>query len=348
MPWVLQTTLIVIVLVTSFSLALSSISQVYAQMSISVGFSGGYYGCPWWYWYSGYCPYYGYYGNPGLFPSAFGYSYYAQPTQYQLTVNTDPSTLKNAVSGAGAYNMGSSATFSINQTIIQVSQNARYVFSHWTGDYSGQNSTGTLTMDAAKAVTAVYQLQYYLAIVSPGNVPIQGSGWYNSGDSVTLTALSPIGGTNSRLVFNGWTIDGVNGSTNPMLPLQMNGPHVISAQYKQQYYLIVTSNQGGATSGTGWYDAGTLAQISASAPPSPAYGISMVFNGWNGTVTSPTNQQTTVLMNAPKTETATWRADATILYATVIMIIAVIFLATYLLVIRRRKDVSNPNLNATK
>jgi ABC-type Fe3+ transport system permease subunit len=42
-------------------------------------------------------------------------------------------------------------------------------------------------------------------------------------------------------------------------------------------------------------------------------------------------------MDGPKTVTATWRADATVLYATIAAVIAVIAAATYLMVTRRKE-----------
>ncbi len=341
----LQAALIVLVLGGGFCFALSTVSLVYAY---PYSWWGSSWGCPYSYYYSWFCPYYsyyypyyyGYYSNP----YSYGYSYYTQPTQVQLSVNVNPSSLQSAVTvtGAGSYNQGGSATFSTSQNVIQVSQNTRYVFSNWAGDYSGQGLNGTVTMNSAKAVTAVYQIQYYLTVNSPSNVPsILGSGWYNANDSATLTVPSQIvGDTESRLVFNGWNVDGTNGPTSSTLTVRMSAPHTVTAQYKQQYYLTVTSDQG-PTSGTGWYDAGAQAQISASTPPSPAYGISMFFNGWNGTVNSPSNQSTTVLMDGPKSVTATWRADATVLYATIAAVIAVIAVATYLMVTRRKQTTNN-------
>ena len=337
----LQAALIVLALAGGFCFALSSVSQVYAY---PYSWWGSSWGCPYSYYYSWYCPYYSYnypYYGYYSYPYSYGYSYYTQPTQVQLTVNVNPSSLLNAVAltGAGAYNQGSSATFSASQNVIQVSQNTRYVFSNWTGDYSGQGLNGSVTMNSAKTVTAVYQIQYYLTVNSPSNIPsVQGSGWYNANDSATLTAQSLIvGDTESRVVFNGWNVDGTNGPTSPTLTVQMSAPHTVNAQYKQQYYLTVASDQG-PTSGAGWYDAGAQAQISASTPPSPAYGISMVFNGWNGTVNSPSTQSTTVLMDGPKTVTATWRADATVLYATIAAVLAAIAVATYFTVSRRKED----------
>ena len=294
---------------------------------------GGYSGYSWyvypyysWYYpwsYSYYYPYYsGYYG---YYPYSYGVGSYAYTQQYQLTLNTNPATLSNVVTGGGQFSPGTSASFSATQNMVQVSQDTRYVFSQWTGDYSGTGLTGSVTMDAAKTVTAVYQLQYYLsANAQPSNAPSpQGSGWFNAGTSTTITIPSqeiPVS-AGTKLVFNGWTVDG-NNQAGSSLMIQMNGPHTIVAQYKQQYYLTVSSDQGSVT-GEGWYDAGSTAQISAQTPPSPGYGINMVFDGWQGGIQS-SSQSTTVLMDGPKSVTATWHADATVLYVTIGIALAAI------------------------
>jgi len=329
------------------SLALFNIGQVYGYGD---GFWLGPGGCSYWYYYSWYCPYDSYswyypYYYGFSYPYSYGYSYYFQPTKFQLTVNVSPSNIQPDVTGAGAYSQGASANFAATQNMIQVSANARYVFSHWSGDYSGQGQNGTITMDSAKTVTAVYQMQYSLTITTPTNATsIQGGGWYNAGDSATLTAPSLVAlAPNSRLIFNGWTVDGVNSSTNSTLLIMMNTPHAVNTQYKQQYHLTVTSALG-LTAGTGWYDAGIQAEISASTPPSPAYGINMIFVGWNGTVNSPSSQSTTVLMDGPKTVTAMWRSDATVLYATGVVVLAIIAVSAYLLVTKRKDTESSlPN-----
>src|SRR5208283_2233479 len=95
------------------------------------------------YYYSGYnyssYPYY--YSNYGYPYSSYGYPYssygypYSAPSSYTLTVATNPSNL-GTVTGSGTFTQGSSASFSVTQSTVQVSPNTRYVFSHWSGDYS--------------------------------------------------------------------------------------------------------------------------------------------------------------------------------------------------------------------
>jgi hypothetical protein len=148
-----------------------------------------YYGYP--YYYHGY-PYYCPYGNYYHGYPYYGYSYYYTPPytppKYQLAVTTDPSSLATAT-GSGTFTSGSSAPFSVTNSIIQTSPNTRYVFSHWSGDYSGVGTSGSVVMNGPRNITAVYQLQYLLNVgVQPQTAPLpQGEGWYNAGDTATLS-----------------------------------------------------------------------------------------------------------------------------------------------------------------
>jgi hypothetical protein len=99
----------------------------------------------------------------------------------------------------------------------------------------------------------------------------------------------------------------------------MNSPHNVTALYGQQYYLNVQTDQGVAT-GSGWYDSGSTAQIYVSTPVSTSYGVSIVFNGWQGSIQS-SNQSTSVPMNGPMNVVATWRTDSTVLYLTIAAVI---------------------------
>ena len=282
------------------------------------------------YYYSYYCsyyyyyPYYSYYyGYPYYYSSYYGsYGHSSTPSSYTLTVGTNPSTL-GTVTGSGTYTAGASASFSVTQNTVQVSPNTRYVFSNWSGDYSGTGTSGTVTVNGAMTITAVYQLQYYLSVqAQPQNAPTpQGQGWYNSGDTVSLqNAGQTIGGDGgSRLVFQGWSVDSQGTQSGSSLNLVMNSPHSASAVYGQQYYLNVQTDQG-VTSGSGWYDSGSTAQIYVSTPVSTSYGVSIVFNGWQGDIQS-SSQSTNVLMDGPKNAIATWRTDSTVLYLTIAAVI---------------------------
>jgi hypothetical protein len=95
----------------------------------------------------------------------------------------------------------------------------------------------------------------------------------------------------------------------------MDAPHTVTTLYNQQYYLNVQTDQGSAY-GSGWYDAGSTAQVYVSTPVSTTYGVSIVFNGWQGDLQS-NSQTASVLMTKPMNVIATWRSDPTVLYLTV-------------------------------
>ncbi len=174
-----------------------------------------YYYCNYSY-YGYYYPYYSYYYYPYSYGN-YGYnyysSYYSTPSKYQLTVATDPANV-GTVTGGGSYTSGSEASFSVTQNVVQSSSNTRYVFSHWSGDYSGVGSSGTVTMNGARKIIAVYQLQYYLSVnAQPQSVPTpQGAGWYNAGDTATVSSPGQTiaGDSQNRLLFQGWSVDGQN------------------------------------------------------------------------------------------------------------------------------------------
>ena len=313
-----------------------------------------YYYYPYYYSYN-YPYYYGYYyGNytNGYYNYGYPYyySYYNMPTQYTLALATDPANLAT-VTGGGTYNQGSSASFSVTQTTIQSSANTRYVFSHWGGDNSGVGSSGTVTVNGAMKVTAFYQLQYYLNVQGqPQGAPVpQGAGWYNVGDTPTLNSASqPIGDSSSRLEFQGWSVDGQSNQSGSTLTVNMDAPHSVTAEYGQQYYLNVLSDQG-VPYGQGWYDAGSTAQISVSTPISTSYGVSIVFNGWQGDIQS-NSQTTSVQMNRPMTAIASWRTDSTVLYLTIAAGIIAILVAAAIIafaVAGRGRSGNSPNPQAT-
>src|SRR5208282_5665462 len=277
------------------------------------------------YGYYTYCssPYY--YGSYPYYNNGYGNSAYSS-AQYQLTVSANPSSLASQVTGGGSYSYGSTASFSVSQAIVQTTPGTQYVFQGWTGGYTASATSGSVTMSASTTVTAVFQPQYMLTLsAQPSGAPSpQGSGWFNSGSTASVSVPSQTVSQNagSQLVFNGWVVDGSSNQGGSTLSLQMNSPHTVVAQYAQQYYLTVQSPQG-VTSGQGWYNAGSNAQISVSTPPSPMFGVNYVFDGWQGSMQS-SSQSTTVLMNGPMTETATWHQDSTVLYITIAAIIAII------------------------
>jgi len=251
------------------------------------------------------------------------YSYYYSTTAaettktFDLKVETNPPGIV-PVRGIGTYNQGTVASFSLTSMIVPLGANERYVFSHWSGDFSGDAPGGSITIDSAKSVVANYELENYLQVsIDPlGIAASVGGGWYRSDESVIVGAVPPFvsGGEGIRYVFQHWTIDAVPVSGNPV-QVTMNGPHTVIARYKTQYLLTVSSEYG-IVNGGGWYDAGSSATFSVTTQVDTSYGVKQVFDRWTGDFQS-TKSVVTVTMNSPITVRAAWRTDSTILYETI-------------------------------
>ena len=225
-------------------------------------------------------------------------------TQNYLTVNST----YGSPTGQGWHDAGSSANFSVTSPAYQ--GDTRYIFLNWSGDYSGTNKSGSITMNNPKSVTASWKTQYYLD-VSSDNGFTNGQGWYDVGAvasfSVTPTTVS--GGTGTRYVFMDWTGNG-SGSysgSNESSFVTMNNPITETANWKTQYYLTTAENPDAGGNMTpappgGWYDAGETVTLIATKNPN------YIFSGWSGNVTGMVNP-TNIYMNGPKSVTANFYSD---------------------------------------
>jgi len=145
-------------------------------------------------------------------------------TQYNLTVTS----AHDSPQGAGWYNSGATANFSVTSPADE-SNGTRYVFTQWSGDYTGSSPSGSLMMTSAKSVTANWQTQYFLATAENppygGNIsPAPPGDWYNSGSYATVTA-TPTG----NYGWLGWT-GHLTGKTNPAQIL-MSSPKSVTANF---------------------------------------------------------------------------------------------------------------------
>lgn len=84
-------------------------------------------------------------------------------TQYQLVVDS-PGGLGNP-QGAGYYDAGSTATFSVTSPVGFLVQQ---VLVQWQGDYTGTNPQGTVVMDKPRTVHAIWTTSYTQAYIVGG------------------------------------------------------------------------------------------------------------------------------------------------------------------------------------
>jgi hypothetical protein len=174
-------------------------------------------------------------------------------------------------------------------------------------DASGNwNSTDQMTFTVTDAVVFHYlQISTNFGTVSPIN------GWYPEGTSISVEAASPAAGTGEQYLWNGWTGTGegsYTGTSNPATVVTSENITQV-ASWTRQYYLQVNDGGHGTTSGSGWYNSGASAIFSID--PTMVYeGVTVryVFTQWVGDSTS-LNPNTTIIMDCPKTVTATWKTQ---------------------------------------
>ncbi|CAK0766628.1 exported hypothetical protein [Gammaproteobacteria bacterium] len=248
------------------------------------------------------------------------------------TVTSNPAGI-NCVDGVNDCSKNYAASTNVTLT---AAANKGSAFVGWSGDCSGTMNICTVTMNAAKTVTATFTRKYSLIVIkegtsnsSNGTVMSSPSGIncgpdcnedYLSGTSVTLTATVNMGST-----FAGWSGGGCSGTTNTCT-VTMNAATTVKATFNSNattYPLEVKkagtgtgrviSSPAGITCGDDCsenYTPGTSVTLTATAE------TGSTFASWSGGCSGTTNT-CTVTMNATKTVTATFTSNATTYLLTV-------------------------------
>jgi len=156
---------------------------------------------------------------------------------YSLTVQSQQGT----VSGEGSYNEGATANFGVSPTTVPGESGVRHVFTGWTsgshGGYSGPDNPAEVIMNNDITEMAQWKNQYLLTIDSV--IDVEGSGWYDEGETTTLSVVFPPGFL-VRQVFKGWSGD--IQSDSETVSIMMDGPKTVVAEWTTDYaqlYLLV-------------------------------------------------------------------------------------------------------------
>jgi len=222
-------------------------------------------------------------------------------TQYRLTIDSG----KGATSGGGWYDENSTATATATSPIPVNSGKTRLVFSHWSGSQTSNSSTLQVSMIRAHNLTANWIIEHYLVVVSEVG-PFVEQGWHREGTAVQLKVSSPVDqGNRTRKVFVSWSGNLTSESTE--ITVLMTGPRTIIANWRTEYELRVLSELGKPL-GQGWISAGATARFSVEPMVSPGTGVRYVFAKWTGDYDGGFCEGS-VVMNGPKTVSATWRAQ---------------------------------------
>jgi len=156
---------------------------------------------------------------------------------------------------------------------------------------------------------------------------------WSQGEQHSLSVKKVVPGSTSgvQYVFTGWS-DGVSAETRQ---ISVSGNMALTAQYKTQYWLTVSSDHGSA-SGEGWYDEGSRANAELDTGTiSDGLFYNWVFAGWTDDAKGTNLKSGAITMDGPKTATASWNHElSTTLYAVVAVAVAAVAVAVFLMMKR--------------
>ena len=219
-----------------------------------------------------------------------------------------------------------------NYPLIDVGTKTTHIFS---GLGDGNHTLEVQVTDRAGLTShdsLIIVIERPLLEVRSGYGMTNGSGRYDSGSIVEIKAIPPATSAEERYIWKGWIGTGTasySGTENPAR-IMLTDSIVEEASWARQFYLKIVSDRG-QTSGEAWYDANSTATISTktTAPMDGVIGLlggKYAFNGWTGGITS-SEPTVSVLMNSPKTVTATWKEDYTLTYVILGIILVVVLIA---------------------
>jgi hypothetical protein len=241
-------------------------------------------------------------------------------TQYQLTMQANPSGGGTTTPTVGSYWYDSGSPVSISATAA-----SGYAFSSWSGSgsgsYSGSSNPASVTMNAPITETANFQAATVSITItsSPtgsGFVKVDGNAittpqtfTWAIGSSHTLEALSPVsGGSGTQYVWIAWS-DGGAQSHSYTTP---SSSQTVTANFKTQYYLTVDSAHGSPNPTSGWFDSGSSITASVASPVSGGSGVQYVCTGWTGSGSVPASgseNSVVFTINAPSSITWSWKTQ---------------------------------------
>ncbi len=250
---------------------------------------------------------------------------------YRLTIGTTSGTTSPE---PGNHWLVAGTKLTITATPASTAQDERYVFSGWmgsgSGSYTGADNPAidAVTMNGPITQLAYWTHQYQLTIAQSGlDSSIEGK-------PVTMVMISspllgPIILTGNFGSMSYWADEGATLSYNFFVPhcsvagkqfvldsvtgpasfYTVNAAAIITGNFTAQYYLTVNNSGHGTAGGAGWYNAGSNAQATINPTTVTDGGTRYIFNGWTGNASGAGSPSTNIVMDGPKTATATWTAQ---------------------------------------
>ena len=165
-------------------------------------------------------------------------------TQYELKLESE----YGHASGAGWYDPSTQAVYGVDTLTIDTANDTRRAFTQWSGDATGSNQQGTVTMDGPKVIWANWKTEYLVAFVTKGvrngtvltmvlnsvphqvKVPDTVELWLDAGSSVSFSSNATLSESFRRYVFQEWK-NSTGGSIKP--PQSVLKPEKYVAAYKE-------------------------------------------------------------------------------------------------------------------
>ena len=165
---------------------------------------------------------------------------------YTVTLTGDNHT---AVTGSGTYPYGTE----VNITAVSAEH---YHFVAWSDGNTNVSRYITVTSDVTLSATSAIN-QYTLTVTGDAHTTVTGSGTYDYGTLVQITATP-----DEHYHFTAWNDGNMNATRTVMVA---DNATYTAASAINQYTITVSAGEHGSASGSGTYDYGTSVQITATA-----------------------------------------------------------------------------------
>ncbi|QQG49361.1 MAG: hypothetical protein HY247_03365 [archaeon] len=218
---------------------------------------------------------------------------------------------------------GGSAGIEVDSVVT--SGATRYVFSSWSGASTSSSPSTTVLVDSAKSASASFTTQFKVMLRQSGSAEQPVVDYSAGSPSSGQTPISFWADQGSTLTFAfPLTVQGTTGvryaltSTDRSSGLSVTSATNVSASYRTQYYLNVTTSFSEA-SGGGWFDSGSSSTFGTAATIEyPSSGTRHLLEGWEGSGTGSytgTDLSHQVTLSGPISQSATWSTQYLVAYA---------------------------------
>lgn len=156
----------------------------------------------------------------------------ARKVEFSVSV----SSAYGSVTGEGVYPAGSKVTLTVKNTVVDHGNGTRRVFRGWLvdGKAAGSESNFTFTVEKATVVTAVWDTEYLVKVVSEMG-SVTGEGWYRAGATATVSVSPPsLEDSANKYTFEYFSLDGNPVSSSPTYTFKVDRPIVLSAHWRAE------------------------------------------------------------------------------------------------------------------